>query len=136
MYVINVELIPPRLRNNKEVHLDYLKHLKESVETLCEIVEEANVERLLDRSLAYVCLYTKHSQELLEYVIGTYPKDFNKRDKKKATTPLTRNKQVTFVDQEVNSCTDAGGSKPRSNTKKNRISSATSVNKKIVEDHP
>nr|GEU65966.1 hypothetical protein [Tanacetum cinerariifolium] len=29
------------LRNNKEVHLDYLKHLKESVETLREIVEEA-----------------------------------------------------------------------------------------------
>nr|GEV18230.1 hypothetical protein [Tanacetum cinerariifolium] len=28
-------------RNNREVHLDYLKHLKESVETLREIVEEA-----------------------------------------------------------------------------------------------
>nr|GFB30178.1 integrase, catalytic region, zinc finger, CCHC-type, peptidase aspartic, catalytic [Tanacetum cinerariifolium] len=36
----------------------------------------------------------------------------------------------------VNSCTDASGSKPRSNTKKNRISSATSVNMKTVEDHP
>nr|GEX84860.1 retrovirus-related Pol polyprotein from transposon TNT 1-94 [Tanacetum cinerariifolium] len=28
-------------RNNREVHLDYLKHLKKSVETLREIVEEA-----------------------------------------------------------------------------------------------
>nr|GEV10802.1 reverse transcriptase domain-containing protein [Tanacetum cinerariifolium] len=36
----------------------------------------------------------------------------------------------------VNSCTDASGSKPRSNTKKNRISSAKSVNKKKVEEHP
>nr|GEU80914.1 integrase, catalytic region, zinc finger, CCHC-type, peptidase aspartic, catalytic [Tanacetum cinerariifolium] len=53
--------------NNREVHLDYLKHLKKSVETLCEIVEEAKVERPLDRSLASACLYTKHSQELLEY---------------------------------------------------------------------
>nr|GEW43411.1 reverse transcriptase domain-containing protein [Tanacetum cinerariifolium] len=35
--------------------------------TLQEIVEEAMVERTLDRSLAYACLYTKHSQELLEY---------------------------------------------------------------------
>nr|GFC60247.1 hypothetical protein [Tanacetum cinerariifolium] len=70
--------IHPRLRNNREVHLDYLKHLKESVETLREIVEEAKVERPLDRSLASACLYTKHSQELLEYVIGTCPKDFNK----------------------------------------------------------
>ncbi|GKB78796.1 hypothetical protein Tco_0945691 [Tanacetum coccineum] len=135
-----------------------------SVETLREIVEEAKVERPLDRSLASACLYTKHSQELLEYVIGTCPKDFNKQDKKHASTPLTRKKQVTFEDQcetsnnnthkhveqlniqktnvpvipstGVNSCTDASGSKPRSNTKKNRISPAKSVNKKKVEEHP
>ncbi|GKB48672.1 hypothetical protein Tco_0899425, partial [Tanacetum coccineum] len=60
-YVIDVEPIPPRNRNNREVHLDYLKHLKESVETLREIVEEAKVERPLDRSLASAFLYTKHS---------------------------------------------------------------------------
>ncbi|GJZ93511.1 retrovirus-related pol polyprotein from transposon TNT 1-94 [Tanacetum coccineum] len=36
----------------------------------------------------------------------------------------------------VNSCNDASGSKPRSNTKKNRISLAKSVNKKKVEEHP
>ncbi|GJX69074.1 retrovirus-related pol polyprotein from transposon TNT 1-94 [Tanacetum coccineum] len=163
-YAIDVEPIPPRSRNNREVHLDYLKHLKKSVETLREIVEEAKVERPLDRSLASACLYTKHSQELLEYVIGTCLKDFNKRDKKHASTPLTRKKQVTFKDQcetsnnnthkhveqlniqktnvpvipstGVNSCTDASGSKPRSNTKKNRISPAKSVNKKKVEEHP
>ncbi|GJV26878.1 hypothetical protein Tco_1383326 [Tanacetum coccineum] len=40
-YVIDVEPIPPRNKNNREVHLDYLKHLKKSVETLCEIVKEA-----------------------------------------------------------------------------------------------
>ncbi|GKC65257.1 integrase, catalytic region, zinc finger, CCHC-type containing protein [Tanacetum coccineum] len=70
-YAIDVEPIPPRNRNTREVHLDYLKHLKESVETLREIVEEAKVERPLDSSLALAVLYTKHSQELLEYVIGT-----------------------------------------------------------------
>ncbi|GKC59029.1 hypothetical protein Tco_1086627 [Tanacetum coccineum] len=35
----------------------------------------------------------------------------------------------------VNSCTDASGSQPRSNTKKNRISPAKRVNKKKVEEH-
>nr|GEX81462.1 hypothetical protein [Tanacetum cinerariifolium] len=54
--------------NDREVHLDYLEHLKESVATLREILEKARVERPLDRSLASSCLYTKHSQELLEYV--------------------------------------------------------------------
>ncbi|GKD08519.1 hypothetical protein Tco_1188204 [Tanacetum coccineum] len=73
-YAIDVEPIPPRNRNNKEVYLDYLKHLKESVETLREIVKEAKVERPLDRSLASACLYR------------------------------------------VISCTDASGSKPKSNT--------------------
>ncbi|GJR86460.1 hypothetical protein Tco_0210471 [Tanacetum coccineum] len=76
-YAIDVEPIPPHNRNNRKVHLVYLKHLKESVETLREIVEEAKVEIPLDSSLASACLYTKHSQELLEYVIGTCPKDLN-----------------------------------------------------------
>nr|GEX63407.1 hypothetical protein [Tanacetum cinerariifolium] len=49
------------LENNREVHLDYLKHLKENVATLREILEEARAERPLDRSLASACLYTKHS---------------------------------------------------------------------------
>ncbi|GKD94882.1 integrase, catalytic region, zinc finger, CCHC-type containing protein, partial [Tanacetum coccineum] len=40
-YAIDVKPIPPCNRNNREVRLDYLKHLKESVETLREIVEEA-----------------------------------------------------------------------------------------------
>ncbi|GJZ04058.1 hypothetical protein Tco_0537333 [Tanacetum coccineum] len=163
-YAINVEPIPPHNRNNREVYLDYLKHLKEIVESLHEIVEEAEVKESLDRSLTIACLYTKHSQELLEYVIGTCPKDFNKQDKKYASTPLTRKKKVTFEDQcetsnnntykhvdklniqntnvpvipstRVNSCTDASGSQPRSNTKKNRISPAKSVNKKKVKEHP
>ncbi|GKD13172.1 hypothetical protein Tco_1197579 [Tanacetum coccineum] len=44
-YAIDVEPIPPRHRNNRAVHLDYLKHLKKSVKTLREIVEEAKVEK-------------------------------------------------------------------------------------------
>ncbi|GJU75340.1 hypothetical protein Tco_1272410 [Tanacetum coccineum] len=98
-YAIDVEPIPPHNRNNREVHLHYLKHLKESVETLREIVEEAKVERPLDRSIVSACRYTKHSQELLEYVIGTCPKAFNQQDKKHAPTPLSRKKQVTFDEQ-------------------------------------
>ncbi|GJR89757.1 hypothetical protein Tco_0213768 [Tanacetum coccineum] len=98
-YAIDVEPIPLHNRNNREVHLYYLKHLKKSVETLLEIVEEAKVERPLDRSTVFACRYTKHSQELLEYVISTCPKAFNQRDKKQAPTSLIRKKQVTFDEQ-------------------------------------
>nr|GFA48679.1 integrase, catalytic region, zinc finger, CCHC-type, peptidase aspartic, catalytic [Tanacetum cinerariifolium] len=82
----------------REVHLDYLKHLKESLATLHDIVEEARVEKPLDSSLASTFLYTKHSQELVEYVIGTCPKDFNKGDNQIASTHVTKKKRVTFMD--------------------------------------
>ncbi|GKE98154.1 hypothetical protein Tco_0021505, partial [Tanacetum coccineum] len=161
-YPIDVEPIPPHNRNNRGVHLYYLKHLKESVETLREIVEEAKVERPLDRSIISACRYTKHSQELLEYAIGTCLKAFNQRDKNHAPTSLIRKKQVSFYEQcdtsnsnahkhveelntqktnvpvplstGVNCCTNASKSQPRSNTKKNRISPAKGVNKKKVEE--
>nr|GEX51294.1 retrovirus-related Pol polyprotein from transposon TNT 1-94 [Tanacetum cinerariifolium] len=119
-------------------------------------------EKPLDSSLAFACLYTKHSQKLLEYVIGTRPKDFNKRDRKIATAPLNRKKRVTFVEPgetstnnsqthveqqkmkknnepmipstRVNDATSASGSKSMSNTKKDRTLPAKS-DKKKVEDH-
>nr|GEY71980.1 integrase, catalytic region, zinc finger, CCHC-type, peptidase aspartic, catalytic [Tanacetum cinerariifolium] len=46
MHVIDVEPILPRCRNNREVHLDYLKHFKESVETRCSKHMTGNRSRL------------------------------------------------------------------------------------------
>ncbi|GJV49364.1 hypothetical protein Tco_1439576 [Tanacetum coccineum] len=155
-YDIDIEPIPPCNRTNRAIQLDYLRHLKESVETLRKIVEEAKVERPIERSIVSACRYTKHSQKLVEYAIGTCLKDYNQRDKKK--------KQVTFEEQcdtsnsnthkhveqlntqktnapvppsiGVNCCTDTSGSSHRSNTKKNRISPAKGVNKMKVEEYP
>nr|GEZ48840.1 integrase, catalytic region, zinc finger, CCHC-type, peptidase aspartic, catalytic [Tanacetum cinerariifolium] len=83
-YAIDVEPIVPHLRNNREAHLDYLMHIKESVETIREIKTNVPVP------------------------------------------PSTG----------VNRCTDASGSHPRSNTKKNKISPAKGVNKMQVEEQP
>nr|GEU32897.1 integrase, catalytic region, zinc finger, CCHC-type, peptidase aspartic, catalytic [Tanacetum cinerariifolium] len=124
-YSTNVEPIVPRLKNNREAHLDYLKHLKESVETIRDIVEEAKVVRPLDRSLVSACRYTKHSQELLEYTIGTCLPDSQQRDKKLDPAPLR-----------VKRCTNASGSQPKSNIKKNKISPGKGVNKLPVEEQP
>nr|GEV03914.1 putative reverse transcriptase domain, ribonuclease H-like domain, aspartic peptidase domain protein [Tanacetum cinerariifolium] len=59
-HAIDVEPIVPRHRNNREAHLDYLRHLKESVETICDIVEEAKVVRPLDRSIVSACRVTSY----------------------------------------------------------------------------
>ncbi|GJU82164.1 hypothetical protein Tco_1284529 [Tanacetum coccineum] len=96
MYAIDVEPIPPRLKNNRSAHLDYINHLKESVETVREIVEEARVVKPLDTAFNSACKYTKLSQELVEYVIGICPKKFKEIDNKAAAViPFIRRKQVT-----------------------------------------
>ncbi|GJW31481.1 retrovirus-related pol polyprotein from transposon TNT 1-94 [Tanacetum coccineum] len=139
MYASDVEPIPPCNRNNREVHLNYLKHLKESVETLRKIVEEARIEKQLDNALKNACFYTNRSRELLEYVIGTCTKESNKRDKKAATTPLNRKKQTNvpvIPSTGVINSTEAIRSKSRSNTKRKRILPAKSDNKKKVEAYP
>nr|GFD10134.1 hypothetical protein [Tanacetum cinerariifolium] len=73
----------------------YLRHLKQSVKTIRDILEEAKVVRPLDRSIVSACRYTQHSQELLEYAIGTCPQGSQQRAKQLAYTPLIRKKQVT-----------------------------------------
>nr|GFA99030.1 hypothetical protein [Tanacetum cinerariifolium] len=163
-HAIDVEPIVPRLRNNRDAHLDYLRHLKESVETIRDIVEEAKVVRPLDRSIVSVCRCTKHSQELLKYAIGTCPQGSQQRAKQLAYIPLIRKKHVTFAKPSnksdstthqhvvtvkphktnvpvppstgVNSCPSASGSQPKSHVKPNRISPAKGVNKLPVEDQP
>ncbi|GJU40653.1 retrovirus-related pol polyprotein from transposon TNT 1-94 [Tanacetum coccineum] len=107
MYAIDVKPIPHPLKNNRSAHLNYISHLKESVETVREIVEEARVVKPLDSSLNYACRYTKLSQELLQCVIGTCPKSFNERDNKAPSTPVTRKKQVTFSDKPGTSSSNA-----------------------------
>nr|GEW53534.1 hypothetical protein [Tanacetum cinerariifolium] len=120
-YAIDVEPLPSRLRNNREAHLDYLKHLKESVETIREIVEEAKVVRLLDSLIVSACCYTKHSQELLEYAIGTCPQDSHQRDKKHAPAPLIRKKQVTFAEQRDTSNSNTHKHDAKLNTQKTNV---------------
>ncbi|GJQ90657.1 retrovirus-related pol polyprotein from transposon TNT 1-94 [Tanacetum coccineum] len=129
-YAIDVEPIPPRNRNNREVHLDYLKHLKESVETLCEIVEEAKAERPLDRSLASTC---RKKQVTFEDQCET---SNSKTYKHVGQLNIQKTNVHVPLSTGVNNCTDASGSHPRSNTKKNRISPAKSINKMKVEVHP
>nr|GFC75362.1 hypothetical protein [Tanacetum cinerariifolium] len=96
-HAVDVKPIVPCLRNNRDAHLDYVRHLKESVETIRDIVEEAKVVRPLDRSIVSACRYTKYSQELLEYAIGTCPQGSQQRAKQLINTPLIRETQVTIA---------------------------------------
>nr|GEU77385.1 integrase, catalytic region, zinc finger, CCHC-type, peptidase aspartic, catalytic [Tanacetum cinerariifolium] len=130
-HALDVEPIVPRLRNNKDAHLDYLRHLKESVETIRDIVEEAKGVRPLDRSIVSACRYTKYSQELLEYAIGTCPQGTQQRAKQLTHTPLIRKKQVTISKP---SDRQDSNKHPKRNPKTNRIMPARGANKLPVGD--
>nr|GFB17750.1 integrase, catalytic region, zinc finger, CCHC-type, peptidase aspartic, catalytic [Tanacetum cinerariifolium] len=140
-HAVDVELIVPRLMNDRDAHLDYLRHLKESVETIRDIGKEAKVVRPLDRSIVSACRYTQHSQELLKYAIGTCPQGSQQRAKQLSHTPLIRKKPDTVTkpsnrQDRVKRCPKAGGSQPKINHKTNRISPAKGNNKLPVEDLP
>nr|GEW46672.1 uncharacterized mitochondrial protein AtMg00810-like [Tanacetum cinerariifolium] len=72
-YAIDIEPIVPRLRNNREAHLDYLRHLKESVETVRDIVEEAKVNMRLE--LVHKTLTNEIKNMLLLLLLKTYDRD-------------------------------------------------------------
>ncbi|GJX50430.1 hypothetical protein Tco_0277275 [Tanacetum coccineum] len=106
MYAIDVKPIPHPLKNNRSAHLNYISHLKESVETVREIVEEARVECSSSNTQKHE-VHQKVQQTNIPVIPSTG----------------------------VNASTEASGSKPRSNTKKNRILPAKKENKKKVEVH-
>ncbi|GKB55752.1 integrase, catalytic region, zinc finger, CCHC-type containing protein, partial [Tanacetum coccineum] len=124
LYTIDVEPILPYNRNNREVYLYYLKHLKESVETLREIVEEAKH--------APTSLIRKKQVTFYEQC------DTSNSNAHKHVEELNTQKTNVLVPPStgVNCYINASESQPRSNTKKNKISPAKGVNKKKVEEHP
>nr|GEU50635.1 hypothetical protein [Tanacetum cinerariifolium] len=83
--------------NNREVHLDYLKHLKESVATLREIVEEDKVEKPFDSSLAYACRYTNLSRIGVKGATAASESKPRRNTKKDRTLPAKHNMQKVEV---------------------------------------
>nr|GEV59005.1 integrase, catalytic region, zinc finger, CCHC-type, peptidase aspartic, catalytic [Tanacetum cinerariifolium] len=118
-HAIDVEPIVPRLRNNRDAHLDYLRHLKESSQQRA-------------KQLAYIPLIMK------KQVTVSIPSD--KSDSTAHPHVVTVKSQKTNVpvppSTRVNSCPNASGSQPKSHVKLNRISPTKGVNKLPVEDQP
>ncbi|GKD28817.1 hypothetical protein Tco_1239595, partial [Tanacetum coccineum] len=53
MFKINLEPLPPKLLNNREAHMDYLKHTREQTAFLREIVKQGRSLNPLDSTLNY-----------------------------------------------------------------------------------
>ncbi|GJS61897.1 hypothetical protein Tco_0656681 [Tanacetum coccineum] len=53
IYKLDLQPLPPRIKNNREAHLDYLKVTQEHTNTLWDIVEQARALKPLYNSLDY-----------------------------------------------------------------------------------
>ncbi|GKB26845.1 retrovirus-related pol polyprotein from transposon TNT 1-94 [Tanacetum coccineum] len=67
---------------------------------------------------------------MLVYISATCPSSKHENDKLIVVTPINKTRTVRFAESRVSSSTEASGSKPRSNTKKYRITQTSSSNKK------
>ncbi|GJX37918.1 retrovirus-related pol polyprotein from transposon TNT 1-94 [Tanacetum coccineum] len=142
MFKLDLEPLPPRLLQNREVHIDYLRNTQEQANILREIVEQAKAKQPLDSELDLACKYATRIQELLVYVQDTCPNAITPSAKKVTVKPMNNVKKVSSNLREVveqaksqnpldrENSTIANGSKPLGNTKNDRISPTPSSNEK------
>ncbi|GKB27537.1 hypothetical protein Tco_0866938 [Tanacetum coccineum] len=149
MYKLDLVILAPKVKNNREAHEYYLKHTMEQAAILREVVEQAKSRNPLDSASYSACMYVKLIQELLGYVRDTCPDIHKPSEKLVAVTPINKKKIVRFADTVtssgnipkvtnrpllsstgVNPSTSASGSKPSGNTKNDRIPRTPSSNEK------
>ncbi|GJR68015.1 retrovirus-related pol polyprotein from transposon TNT 1-94 [Tanacetum coccineum] len=163
MFKLDLEPLPPRLLQNREVHITYLRNTQEQANILREIVEQAKAKQPLDSELDLACKYATRIQELLVYVQDTCPNAIIPSAKKVTVKPMNNVKKVRFVEPLTSSsnikqvessntsdsnthvlsstgvkCSTSNcGSKPPGNKRNDRISQSPSRNKKNkVEAQP
>ncbi|GJR47126.1 hypothetical protein Tco_1315229 [Tanacetum coccineum] len=106
------EPINAYFKNNKAVHKDYLKVTKEHVATLHELLEEARALKPLDKHIGHAFKFDERIQELLVQLS-------TQKHAVKQNTRKTDNTMLPSIGRV--SSTNTSGSKPRSNTKNDRI---------------
>ncbi|GJX74682.1 hypothetical protein Tco_0313277 [Tanacetum coccineum] len=164
---IEHEPINAYLKNNRVMRHNYLRVTKEYVATLQELLEQARALKPLDEHIGYASMFAERIQELLMYCSVSFPFTQSGNEKWAPTTShrknnkpyvdasrtkhtietITKEHAVKQNTQKTNntmlpsigrvSSTNASGSKPRSNTKNDRISqpSSRSMKNKVDAHH-
>ncbi|GKB30844.1 hypothetical protein Tco_0870245, partial [Tanacetum coccineum] len=149
MFKLDLEPLAPRVLNNRDAHIDYIKHSQEHADTLWEIVKHVRALRPLDSDLDSTCKIVQRIQEVLVYVNATCLSLTKPNEKLVAVTSINKNKKVRFTEHSTSSSnttkqvdshntqdsikpvlpstgmkssTSASRSQPSGNTKNNRIS--------------
>ncbi|GKE72633.1 hypothetical protein Tco_1534674 [Tanacetum coccineum] len=94
IYKLDLIILAPKVKNNREAHEYYLKHTMEQAAILREVVEQAKSQNPLDSASYSACMYFKLIQELLDYVRDTCPDIHKPNEKLVAVTPINKKKIV------------------------------------------
>nr|GFA31061.1 hypothetical protein [Tanacetum cinerariifolium] len=94
---VNVAPLASKLRNNRPVHSDYLRHTQEETATLREKFKQGRSLNPLNTFSDHECKYTKRIQKLLIIIKQTCPYINNFSDKLIDVTPMNKTKRVRFT---------------------------------------
>ncbi|GJT15399.1 retrovirus-related pol polyprotein from transposon TNT 1-94 [Tanacetum coccineum] len=132
MYKLDPVTLAPKDKNNRETHINYLKHTMEQAVILKEIVEQAKSLNPLDSASYSAYKYVKLIQEFLGYVRDICPDIHKPSEKLVAVTPINKKKTVRSKRS-----TKSSRSKSTDNIKNDRILqiSSSTQKKNKVEDH-
>ncbi|GKF45234.1 hypothetical protein Tco_0131786, partial [Tanacetum coccineum] len=97
MFKLDLEPLAPRLFQNRDVHIKYLKYAQEQANILRGIVKQAKEKQHLDKELDFACKHAQQIQELLVYVRDTWPNAIKLNEKKVAVTPKNKVKKVSVT---------------------------------------
>ncbi|GJY94913.1 retrovirus-related pol polyprotein from transposon TNT 1-94 [Tanacetum coccineum] len=98
---LDLDPLAPRLFQNKEAHIDYLKYTQEQANILQGIIEQAKAKQPLDNALDFACKRAQRIQELLVYVQDTCPNAIKLSGKKVVVTPKNNVKKVRIENRVV-----------------------------------
>ncbi|GJY80877.1 putative ribonuclease H-like domain-containing protein [Tanacetum coccineum] len=137
MYAIDVKPIPHPLKNNRSAHLNYISILRRVLETRIVRMRDWHLPKVFNERDEQGSLYHVTRKKLVTLVIKTrnFLKSSSNTQKHEVHQKVQQTNIPVIPSTGVNDSTEASGSKPRSNTKKNRILPAKKENKKEVEVH-
>nr|GEU73577.1 hypothetical protein [Tanacetum cinerariifolium] len=96
MFKLDIEPISYRLKNNRDAHEVYLEKTIENTDTLRRLVKCARKQNYSKTLLESACMFTKHVQELLDYVSKTCPSLMKSCEKLVIVTPMNKDKKVSW----------------------------------------
>nr|GFA16298.1 hypothetical protein [Tanacetum cinerariifolium] len=132
MFKLVLVPLAPKLFQNREAHIDYLRYTQEQADIFQGIVKQAKAKQPLDNVLDFTCKHAQQIQELLVYVRDTCPNVINLSAKNFDVTPKNMVKKVR-----LKCSTSNYGSKPTGNKNNDRILQTPSRNmKKKIEAQP